>query len=128
MTQDVANVDMRAGILELMDGYVRQILSICKMVMIVFASSIVLGPPSIVLSLYLFAHPSFERTLEANDNFGEVLQVLLVSTVAVASILVIFGTKQYKSIGSWDKRFNEYLAAQSSLEKGILRGYDMSDD
>ena len=120
-----ANPAQRAGVLALMDDFIFQIFAIRKVILIVFASSIILGPPSIVLSLYLFTHPSFDETLDAEDNFGEVLEVLLSSTIIISTISLVFGIKQYKSIGSWDKKFKAYLKNQQELEDKIMLDYGM---
>ena len=120
-----ADLRQRAGVLALMDDFIFQIFAIRKVILIVFASSVILGPPSIVLSLYLFTHPSFDETLDAEDNFGEVLEVLLSSTIVISTVFLIFGIKQYKSIGSWDKRFKEYLRNQQELENKIMLDYGM---
>jgi hypothetical protein len=123
---DCSDAKTRAGILAQVDDFILQILSIRKVILLIFASSVILGPPSIILSFYLFTHPSFDKTVDAEDNFGEVLAVLLVSTVIVASSFLVLGVKQYRSIGSWDKRFKDCLEAQRELDRKIIADYGMS--
>jgi len=118
----------RLGILALLDDFVYQILSIRKVLFTVFISSIVLAPLSIALSIYIFTHPSFNKILDAQDNFGEVLEVLLVSIFAVSAIWLVMGIKQYKSIGSWNHRFNEYLKVQKEMEKKIMLKYGLMNE
>jgi hypothetical protein len=110
----------REGVLDLIDGFILQILSIRKMILIVFASSIILGPPSTALSLYVVTHPAFEKALDSEDNFGEVLLLLLGSTVSVSVLMIIASVKQFKLISSWDRRFKEYTSAQKELEDRIM--------
>ena len=123
---DRSDAKARAGILSLVDDFILQILSIRKIMLLIFASSVILGPPSIILSFYLFTHPSFDKTVAAEDDFGEVLAVLLVSTVIVASSFLVLGVEQYRKIGSWDKRFKDCLEAQRDLDKKIIADYGMS--
>ena len=120
-----ANPSQRIGILSLLDDFIYQMLSIRKMLFIIFISSILLAPVSIVLSLYLFNHPSFEKILNAEDNFGEVLEVLLVAIFIVSSIWLVMGIKQYRSIGSWSKRYEEFQRDQRDMENKIMLKYGL---
>ena len=118
----------RRGILALLDDFVYQILSIRKVLFTVFISSILLAPLSIALSIYLVTHPSFDKILDAQDNFGEVVEALLVSIFAFSAIWLVMAIKQYKSIGSWNHRFNEYLKVQIDMEKKIMLKYGLLND
>ena len=118
----------RSNVLALLDDFIYQILSIRRLLFTLFISSIVLAPVSIVLSTYLFTHPSFDRILNNQDDFGEVLEVLLVAIFVWSSIWLVIGIKQYKSIGSWNERFNEYLKDQKELEKKIMLKYGLSNE
>ncbi len=125
---DAVPSDQRVGILALLDDFLYKILSIRKMLFIVFISSILLGPLSMALSIYILTHPSFNKVLDAQDNFGEILEVLLVAIFAVSSIWLAIGIKQYKSIGSWNRRYKEYLKDQVELEHKIMLRYGISND
>jgi hypothetical protein len=124
---DSAATYQRIGVLALLDDFIYQILSIRKLLFVIFVSSILLAPVSIVLSIYIFAHPSFDDVLNAQDNFGEALEVLLSAVIAASSIWLVIGIKQYNSIGSWSKRYNEYLKDQKETEKKIMLKYGLSD-
>ena len=117
----------RSSVIDLLDDFIYQILSIRRMLFAVFVSSIVFAPISIGLSIYIYTHPSFDNILNAEDNFGEVLEVLLFAIFAVSSIWLVIGIKQYQSIGSWNKKFNEFQKEQSEMEKKIMLKYGLSD-
>ena len=125
---DYAQSNPRVGILALLDDFLCQILSIRKTLSTVFVSSILLAPLSMALSIYIFTHPSFDRVLNAQDNFGEILEVLLVAILGVSSIWLVIGIKQYKTIGSWNKEYSKYLKDQAKLEHKIMLKYGISND
>ena len=124
-SNDLATPHKRSYILALLDDFIYQILSIRKMLFSIFVSSIFLAPFSIVLSVYLLTHPSFDRILNSEDNFGEVLEVLLAAIFVVSSIWLVMGIKQYKSIGSWNRRYKEYLKDQKEMEKKMILKYGL---
>lgn len=117
----------RIGVLAMLDDFIYQVLAIRKLLFILFVSSIVLAPVSIVLSIYVFTHPSFDGILDAQDNFGEVLEILLVSIFASSSIWMVLGIKEYRSIGSWNKRYDEFMRVQKESEKRIMLKYGLSN-
>jgi NADH:ubiquinone oxidoreductase subunit K len=117
----------RSNIIGLLDDFIYQILSIRKMLFALFVFSVIFAPISIGLSVYIFTHPSFDNILDAEDNFGEVLEVLLVAIFAASSVWLALGIKQYKSIGSWNKRFKEYQREQSEIDKKIKFKYGLSN-
>ena len=125
---DRATTYQRTGILAFLDDFIYQLLSIRKMLFAIFVSSILFAPVSIVLSIYIFTHPSFDDILDAQDNFGEVLEALLVTIFAVSSIWLVLGIKQYKSLGSLNKRYNEYLKDQKEMEKRIMLKYGLLNE
>lgn len=118
----------RFGVLAMLDDFIYQVLAIRKLLFILFISSIVLAPVSIVLSIYIFTHPSFDGILDAQDNFGEILEALLASIFVSSSIWMVIGIKEYRSIGSWNKRFDEFMGAQKEAERRIMLKYGLSNE
>jgi hypothetical protein len=109
----------RTGLMELLDDFIAQVLFIRRTLFTVSLSAIVLAPVSIALCIYLFVHPSFFKVLDATDDFGEILTVLLVSVIGVSTTWLAVGIKQYNSINSWNKKYVEYQQAQRQMEKKI---------
>lgn len=109
----------RAGVIELLDDFIGQVLFIRKTLFTVSLSAMLLAPVSISLCIYLFVHPSFLRVLDAKDDFGQILTVLLISVIAVSAIWLTVGIKQYISINSWSKRYAEYQQAQLKMQKKL---------
>src|SRR5919107_960095 len=101
-------VKYRANILEVMDSFIEQITRIRKTLLGVSVSALFLAPLSIGLSMYLIVHPSFFAVLEIENEFGIVLTILLTALLIISSIWLISGIRQYMSISSWSKRYNEY--------------------
>ena len=106
----------RENILSLMDSFIEQITSIRKTLLGV----------SISASLYLILHPSFFAILEIENEFGFVLIILLGAVLIISSIWLTSGIRQYRSISSWSKRYNEYKKEKEDLDRKIALQYGLT--
>lgn len=118
----------RTSIISSLDELINQIVSIRKTLITVFASAIFLAPISIVLSIYILTHSAFGKTIDAQDNFGEVLEVLLVAIFIVSSIWLVTGIKQFRSLRSWDKKYEQYLRDQKEIDREIIFDHGLSNE
>jgi hypothetical protein len=118
----------RKGLMELLDDFIDQVLFIRRTLFTVSLSAILLAPVSIALCIYLFVHPSFFKVLDATDDFGEILTVLLVSVIGASAIWLAVGIKQYNSINSWNKKYVEYQQAQRQMEKKLEEEFGLFPD
>ncbi len=125
-TQSPANAAARENILSLMDSFIEQITSIRKTLLGVSISALLLAPLAIGLSAYLILHPSFFAILEIENEFGLVLSILLGAVLIISSIWLISGIRQYKSISSWSKRYNEYKREKDDMDKKIASQYGLT--
>jgi hypothetical protein len=119
-------VPTRENILSLMDSFIERITSIRKTLLGVSISALILAPFAIGLSVYLIIHPSFFAILEIENEFGSVLSVLLGAVLIISSIWLISGIRQYKSISSWSKRYNEYKKEKEDLDRKIALQYGLT--
>jgi hypothetical protein len=102
-----------------MDTFIQQILNIRKTLLGVSVSALILAPIAIGLSVYLIRHPSFFAILEIENEFGTVLSILLGSVIIISSIWLYAGIKQYKKIGSWNRRYNAYMNEKKEINRKI---------
>lgn len=109
----------RANLLTLMDTFIQQILNIRKTLLGVSISALILAPIAIGLSVYLIRHPSFFAILEIENEFGTVLSVLLGSVIVISCVWLYAGIKQYRKIGSWSSRYNDYLNEKREINRKI---------
>ena len=116
----------RENILSLMDGFIEQITSIRKTLLGVSISALILAPLAIGLSVYLIIHPSFFAILEIENEFGLVLSILLVAVLIISSIWFASGIRQYRSISSWSKRYNEYKKEKEDMDRKIALQYGLT--
>jgi hypothetical protein len=120
------NAAARENILSLMDSFIEQITSIRKTLLGVSISSLLLAPLAIGLSAYLILHPSFFAILEIENEFGLVLSILLGAVLIISSIWLVSGIRQYKSISSWSKRYNEYKREKEDMDRKIASQYGLT--
>ena len=120
----------RDNILSLMDSFIEQITAIRKTLFGVSISALILAPLAIGLSVYLLLHSSFFAVLEIESEFGIVLSILLGAVLVIASIWLVSGIRQYLSVGSWDKRYDEYVKEKEEMDRKIASQYEltMTDD
>jgi hypothetical protein len=116
----------RESILALMDSFIEQITSIRKILLGVSISSLLLAPLAIGLSVYLTLHPSFFVILEIENEFGLVLSILIGAVLIISSIWLASGIRQYKSISSWGKRYEDYRKEKEDMDRKIASQYGLS--
>ncbi|RPJ29140.1 MAG: hypothetical protein EHM25_09185 [Nitrosopumilales archaeon] len=109
-----------------MDSFIEQITSIRKTLLGVSISALILAPFAIGLSVYLILHPSFFAILEIENEFGFVLIILLGAVLIISSIWLTSGIRQYRSISSWSKRYNEYKKEKEDLDRKIALQYGLT--
>jgi hypothetical protein len=118
---------MRHNILTIIDSFIEQIFQIRKTLFGVSISALILAPIAIGLSIFLLQHPSFFAILEIENEFGIVLAILLISVITISSIWIIGGVKQYRSIGSWNKKYNEYTKEKQEMDKEVAKRYGLDN-
>ena len=112
----------RGTVLALIESYITQMLILRKTLLLVFISGVILAPVSIVLSVYILIHPSLDEITDRQDNFGEVL-VLLLTAVFIGSVLWFgLSLKQYISIGQWNRRYKQHLMDHAFLKINYCKG------
>ena len=116
----------RETILSLMDSFIEQITNIRRTLLGVSISALVLAPFAIGLSVYLILHPSFFAILEIEHEFGLVLSILLGAVLIISSIWLISGIRQYRSMSSWSKRYNEYKKEKEDMDRKIALQYGLT--
>jgi hypothetical protein len=118
----------RHNILSLVDNFIEQIFQIRKTLRGVSVSAMILAPLALALSVYLLRHPSFFAILEIENEFGLVLSLLLGAVIITSSIWLIIGIRQYRLIGSWNKRYNEYIKDKEAIDRKIASQYGTDSD
>jgi hypothetical protein len=118
----------RHDILGIVDSYIEQILRIRNTLRGVSISAIVLAPLAIALSIYLLRHPSFFAVLEIENEFGLILSILLGSVIVISSVWLITGIRQYRLIGSWNKRYNEFIKEKEEMDKKVALKYGLDNE
>ena len=116
----------RASILTLMDSFIEQITSIRKTLLGVSISALLLAPLAIGLSVYLILHPSFFAILEIENEFGLVLSILIGAVLIISSVWLASGIRQYKSISSWSKRYEDYKKEKEDMDRKVASQYGLS--
>jgi uncharacterized membrane protein len=118
----------RHDVLSIVDDFIEQIFQIRKTLRGVSISAIVLGPLAIALSVYLVWNPSFFAILEIENEFGLVLSILLGAVIIISLLWLITGIRQYRLIGSWNKRYNEYIKEKQEIDKSIASQYGLDNN
>jgi hypothetical protein len=113
----------RYNILNLIDIFIEQIFHIRKTLLGVSISAIIMAPVAIGLSIFLLLHPSFFAILDIENDFGIVLGVLLGSIIIVSSVWLIVSIRQYRLIGSWNKRYADYIREKQEIDRTIASQY-----
>src|SRR5918911_5577130 len=114
----------RQGIMTLIESFIENILQVKKTLFGLSISALVLAPLAIALSVFLVQDPSFFAVIEMENEFGLVLSILLGAIIIVSSLWLIAGVKQYRSISSWNRRYNEYVKDKEEKDRrmGALSG------
>lgn len=118
----------RYRILSLIDIFIEQIFQIRKTLLGVSISALVLAPIAIGLSVFLLQHPSFFAILDIENEFGDVLAALLGAIIVISSIWLVAGIKQYRLIGSWNKRYRDYIREKQEMDRKIASQYGGEDN
>ena len=118
----------RYRILSLIDNFIEQIFQIRKTLFGVSISALVLAPIAIGLSVFLLQHPSFFAILDIENEFGDVLAVLLGTIIVISSIWLVTGIRQYRLIGSWNKRYGDYIREKQEMDRKIASQYSGGED
>jgi hypothetical protein len=114
----------RYGVLNLMDTFIEQIFHIRKTLLGVSISALVIAPIALRLSVYLLRHPSFIAVLDIENDFGIVLAVLLAAIIIISSIWIVAGIAQYRIVGSWNKRYADYIREKQTRDRIIASQYN----
>ena len=126
---DVPNVSSsRQQVLSVIDSFIEQILQIRRTLLGVSISSLILAPLAIGLSIFLLRHPSFFVILEIENEFGLLLSILLGSVIIISSLWLIAGIRQYRSVGSWNKKYKAYQNDKQELDKKIAAEFILDRD
>jgi hypothetical protein len=118
----------RYRILSLIDNFIEQIFQIRKTLFGVSISALVLAPIAIGLSVFLLQHPSFFAILDIENEFGDILAVLLGTIIIISSIWLVTGIRQYRLIGSWNKRYGDYIREKQEMDRKIASQYSGGED
>jgi hypothetical protein len=117
------------NILSLIDSFIEQIFHMRRTLDVISISAIILACLAIALSIFLLRHPSFFAVLEIENEFGVVLGILLGAIIIISAIWIVAGIKQYRSISSWSKRYNDYVKHKEALDRKLaLQQYDDNGD
>jgi hypothetical protein len=91
-------------------------------------SALILAPLALALSIYIMQHPSFFVLMDNRDEFGIVLVTLLISVIAISSIWIFIGIRQYRLIDSWSRRYDDYLRGKEKIDSEIAANFGSIDD
>jgi hypothetical protein len=122
-----------SNIVLLLDSFLEQVNQIRKALQKVSISALILAPVSIALSMYILSHPLFfdinleMALIEIDHEFGIILLILLSTVIIVSSIWIVTGIRQYRSMNSWNKRYNEYLDVKEEMDKRIASQYGLNE-
>lgn len=125
---DIAPNSTSTDILNLVDGFIDQISKIRTVLKVVSISALILAPIAIALSIFLLTHSSFFTILENEDEFGLVLLILLGSVIAIASVWIVAGLRQYRMISTWNKRYNDYIVNKEEIQRTIASEFGFTED
>ena len=118
----------RQNVIDLVESFIEQIQQIRKTLLSVSISAVVLAPLAIGLAIFLLRHPSFFAILDREGDFGIVLTILLATIIIVSLLWLITGIRQYRSVNSWNKRYNEYVKDKEEIDRKIATRYGLDDN
>jgi hypothetical protein len=128
VSSDEEKLATRTDILQMMDGFIEQISKIRTTLKGVSISALILAPLALALSIYIMQHPSFFVLMDNRDEFGIVLVTLLISVIAISSIWIFIGIRQYRLIDSWSRRYDDYLRGKEKIDSEIAANFGSIDD
>ncbi|MDE1844188.1 MAG: hypothetical protein KGI10_02530 [Thaumarchaeota archaeon] len=118
----------RLDVLDLMDSFIQKILEIRRTLLGVSISGFILAPFAIGLSIFLLTHSHFFIVLEREYEFGIALSILLGLVIAISAGWMIVGIRQYATLKSWNKKYQEYLQQKDEIDKKIASQYGLDQD
>lgn len=118
----------RLDVLDLMDSFIQKILEIRRTLLGVSISGFILAPFAIGLSIFLLTHSHFFIVLEREYEFGIALSILLGLVIAISTGWMIVGIRQYVTLKSWNKKYQEYLQQKDEIDKKIASQYGLDQD
>lgn len=118
----------RFDVLDLMDSFIQKILELRRILLGVSLSGFILAPFAIGLSIFLLTHNHFFIVLEREYDFGIALSILLGLVIAISTGWMITGIRQYKTLKSWNKKYQEYLQQKDEIDKKIASQYGLDQD
>lgn len=118
----------RSDILSLLDGFIDQIQHLRKIMVGMSVSAIVLAPLASGLSIYLIFHPSFFAILEIENEFGLILTILLAAVIIISGIWFATGISQYRTMGPWKSRYQEYSREKEELDRKIAARFGLNEE
>ena len=121
--ENIISNSTSTDILNLVDGFIDQISKIRTVLKGVSISALILAPIAIALSIF-----SFFTILENEDEFGLVLLILLGSVIAIASVWIVAGLRQYRMISTWNKRYNDYIVNKEEIQRTIASEFGFTED
>ena len=127
MSEDKSSTS-RLDVLDLMDSFIAKILEIRRILLGVSISGFILAPLAIGLSIFLITHPHFFIVLEREYDFGVALSILLGVVIAISVGWMITGFRQYKTLKSWNKKYDEYKQQKDDIDKKIASQYGLDSD
>jgi hypothetical protein len=113
----------RYRILSLIETFIEQIFHIRKTLLGVSISAVIMAPIAIGLSVYLLRHPSFLAILDMENDFGIVLGMLLGAIIIISPVWLVVGIRQYRLVGSWNKRYGDYIRDKQERDRIIASQY-----
>ena len=127
MSEDKVHTS-RLDILDLMDNFIAKILEIRRILLGVSISGFILAPFAIGLSIFLITHQHFFIVLEREYDFGVALSILLGVIIAISVGWMITGFRQYTTLKSWNKKYNEYKQQKDDIDAKIASQYGLDSD
>lgn len=118
----------RLDVLDLMDSFIQKILELRRVLLGVSISGFILAPFAIGLSIFLLTHNHFFIVLEREYDFGVALSILLGLVIAISTGWMVTGIRQYKTLKSWNKKYQEYLQQKDEIDKKIASQYGLDQD
>ncbi len=118
----------RFDVLDLMDSFIHKILELRRILLGVSISGFILAPFAIGLSIFLLTHSHFFIVLEREYDFGIALSILLGLVIAISAGWMVTGIRQYKTLKSWNKKYQEYLQQKDEIDKKIASQYGLDQD
>lgn len=118
----------RFDVLDLMDSFIQKILELRRVLLGVSISGFILAPFAIGLSIFLLTHSHFFIVLEREYDFGVALSILLGLVIAISAGWMVTGIRQYKTLKSWNKKYQEYVQQKDEIDKKIASQYGLDQD